>query len=180
MRTTRPRAGIVVPLAVAIVVVAVTWGSGWTVTGAAATPIDVATGLSVRSPDGWSATTAALPPPWRGVRLVRGPDVVTVAGADEVGGSPVDVLDAYVEQVLRAQLRVSVLSEMGSITLPSGRQAVTVGYLGTSFEGIPLEGLAIAFLGGPGGVVFDAVAPKGELGAIADDLRSLVESAEVA
>jgi hypothetical protein len=180
MTATRPRAGIVAPLAVAVVVVAVTWGSGWTVTGAAAAPIDVASGLSVRTPEGWSATTAALPPPWRGVRLVRGPEVVTVAGADGVGGSPVDVLDAYVQEVLPAQVQVSVFGEVGSITLPSGRQAVTFGYLGTSSEGIPLEGLAIAFLGGPGGVVFDAVAPKGELGAIADDLRSLVGSAEVA
>ena len=174
------RSRFVVPLIVALVVIGVTWGSGLAAGVADVAPIDVAPGVTVRAPSGWSASAAALPSPWRGVRLTRGPDAITAAGAQGVAGSPVDVLDAYARQVIGAGIRSPVFGEVGTLSLPSGRQAATVGYLGTSPNGTPVEGVAIALLGGPGGVVVDAVAPKGDLGAIADDLRAVLASAEVA
>ncbi|HYJ60720.1 MAG TPA: hypothetical protein VE032_04565 [Actinomycetota bacterium] len=173
------RARFVAPLVVALVVVAITWGSGLTVGGAAGAPIDVAAGVRVRTPAGWTASPAPLPAPWQGVRFTRGPDTLTAAAAAGLAGSPVDVLDAYARQVIDPTIRSAVFGEVGTVTVASGRQAATVGYVGTSPEGIPVEGVAVALLGGPGGVVVDGVAPKGDLGAIADDLRGLVASVEV-
>ena len=179
MGETATRARFVAPLVVALVVVAITWGSGLTVGGAAGAPIDVAAGVRVRTPAGWTASPAPLPAPWQGIRFTRGPDTLTAAAAAGIAGSPVDVLDAYAPSGHRRHDPVAGVRRgrhgHGGLG-PPGRDGRLRRYLA---RGIPVEGVAMALLGGPGGVVVDGVAPKGDLGAIADDLRSLVASVEV-
>jgi len=81
--------------------------------------------------------------------------------------------------VLPSTVRAPVFSEREPITLDSGRPALALGYVGTTHAGVPVEGVLVATSGSAYGVVFDAVAPQGDLVAAIDDVRAMVGSAEV-
>lgn len=168
------------PLIVTAVVVAVTWGSGPLARPLEAGSVAVAPGVAVTPPDGWEVAAADLVAPWQGTRLLRGPASVTVASVDGLAGSSADVLDAYARTQLPSHVDGAVAGDAGTVTLPSGRQALTLGYVGRAPDGTPVEGLLIATIRPGGGVVFDVAAPHGALVDVADDVHAIIGSAAIA
>ena len=73
------------------------------------------------------------------------------------------------------------MSELRSVVLPSGLQAVTFGYIGTEpSSGDAIEGSVTVALGGSGVVaVFDGWASEGQLELIDDELDAMIGDAEV-
>jgi hypothetical protein len=57
---------------------------------------------------------------------------------------------------------------------------VRFGYVGVTADGQAVEGVVVVATGVRTSAVFDAAAPKGELAAVAGDLRVMVDGARVA
>ena len=64
-------------------------------------------------------------------------------------------------------------------TCTNGVPAVRFAYVGITSDGRSVEGVVVAATTDHAAVVFDASAPGGELAAVADDLRAMVEHAVI-
>lgn len=168
------------PVAVAVVIGMVTWGSGLWAGGSGDEAIEVGPGLSVTPPPGW-VTSTSTPEPfgWQGVAFTDGASSLRAVDAIGASGSSAGVLDAYVEAALAGRVEGVVLGQPGTLSLPNGRQAIAVGYVGTSPSGLPVEGLLVATLRDGGAVVFDVTTPQGSLVDVAADVRAAIGSAVI-
>jgi len=174
---------LVATLAVAGTIAAVVFG-GYLVSGAvstpAGTPVEVADVVRVRPLSGWEVAARFDDPP--GVRLTRGSgsfDVVVVA----FEGDAEDLATEYVTAVLEPEAdQLSVSREAESVTLASGLTGVRVAYVGQFGKAaVPIEGEVTAVVSPSGvGVVFDGWSPEGGLRYVVEDVRSMIETAEVA
>lgn len=156
-----------------------------------ASPVTVGDAVVVRPLPGWALVRreegVALPGPVGGTvdaafaQLSRGSgalDVLAIRGL----GLPADRAAAfYVDAVLRTQLERPSVSELRSVVLPSGLQAVHFGYIGTEpSSGDAIEGSVTVARGGSGVVaVFDGWASEGQLELIDDELDAMIGEAEV-
>jgi hypothetical protein len=171
------------PLAVLAVIVAVVAG-GYAVAGALGQVSGEATRVSasvtVTPLPGWELAERFGDPP--GARFTRGSTSLDVASIAFTGSS-LELLDAYVEEVLEPdaeQLRVSQTAE--PVALGGGLIGSRIAYVGT-FGNVqaPIEGEVTAVVSASGvGVVFDGWAPSGQLRLAIDDIRRMVETAEIA
>jgi hypothetical protein len=141
--------------------------------------IQVGSAAVIQPADGWSAATVASPPGTDAVRLTRGSGSLTALAVEPFGGSPAQLLDAYATGVLPASVHGPMFGRPDQVVLRSGARAETVGYLAHAADGTPVEGVLVAVVGPTDGVVFDARAPQGQLGAAIDDVRSMIGGAEV-
>jgi hypothetical protein len=140
-------------------------------------PIPVAPGVTLFPPAGWTVQEQFQDPP--GVRLIAGAGnlLALVRGG---GGDPQALLDEYVTQILEPEASQLSVSEIQSVPLPSGLPALRIAYLGV-FEGVeaPLEGEVTVVVASGNSVAFDGWAPEGQYPAIREDVRTMVETAEV-
>lgn len=140
-------------------------------------PITVGSVLTLQPRPGWDVvSTTAVPP---AARLHRGPVLLDVFVYPVAPDGPGGVAARYVEGALRPSLAQVVIGEAAPITLAGGVPAVRFGYQGITEDGVPLEGVVIAASGSSASVVFDAYAPHGELPTVIEDVRAMVEGAEV-
>jgi hypothetical protein len=143
-------------------------------------PVDVAGIVRVQPLTGWEVADRYEEPP--GARLTRGSgslDFVVLP----FSGSPEELAAEYVRQLLEPQAdRLSVSSRVEPVTLGSGLPGVRVAYVGTFGRSqSPIEGEVTAAVSPSGvGVVFDAWSPQGLLRYVADDMRTMIDRAEVA
>ena len=145
--------------------------------GATGPPITVGSVLTLQPRPGWDVvSTTAVPP---AARLHRGPVLLDVFVYPVAPDGPGGVAARYVEGALRPSLAQVVIGEAAPITLAGGVPAVRFGYQGITEDGVPLEGVVIAASGSSASVVFDAYAPHGELPTVIEDVRAMVEGAEV-
>lgn len=170
-------------LAVAATIAGTLFG-GYVVGGAVAVPtgppVDVAGAVRVQPLAGWEVAARFEDP--AGVRLTRGNgslDVVTVpfeGGADALAS-------LYVTEVLEPEARqLSVSRQAEQVTLASGLSGVRVAYVGQfGRAAVPIEGEVTAVVSPSGvGVVFDGWSPEGVLRYTVEDMRDMIEGAEVA
>ena len=117
-----------------------------------------------------------------GIRLTSGTASLDVATLP-FGGSDVELLREYVDNVLAPQAEQLRLSEeVEPVRLANGLTGSRIAYVGL-FEGVqtPVEGEITTVVSPAGtGVVFDAWAPTGQLQVALDDLHAMIESAEIA
>jgi hypothetical protein len=144
-----------------------------------ARPIELAPGVTIHVPPGWSAERPEGEPP--SLRLSNGIGQMYVA-VSPVSGDPLLHLDAYLTEVLEPQASQISTSPAESIELPSGHPAAFFAYVG-SFQGVnaPLEGEVAAVVAPSGtALVVDGWAPEGQFVSVQEDFRTTVSSAEVA
>jgi hypothetical protein len=142
-------------------------------------PIDLAPGVVIHVPPGWSVERPEGDPP--SVRLSNGIGQMYIA-VSPVSGDPLQHLNVYLTEVLEPQASQISTSQAESIDHPSGDAAAYFAYLG-SFQGVnaPLEG-EVAAVVAPGGtaLIVDGWAPEGQFVSVQQDVRSTVLSSEVA
>jgi hypothetical protein len=174
--------GLVPAAAVAVTIAAVVFG-GYAVGGAlsrsAGPTVDVAGAARIQPLSGWEVAGRFDEPP--GVRLTRGGgnlDVIAVP----FRGSAEDLLDRYVDRVLRPEAgRLSVSGAVEDVRLASGLPGARIAYVGSFGRALtPIEGeiTAVVSLSGVG-VVLDAWGPTGVLRYIREDARAMTDTAEV-
>ena len=140
-------------------------------------PITVGSVLTLQPRPGWDVvSTTAVPP---AARLHRGPVLLDVFVYPAASDGPAGVAARYVEEALHPSLAQVTIGEAAPTTLAGGVPAVRFGYQGITEDGVPLEGVVIAASGSSASVVFDAYAPHGELPTVIEDVRAMVEGAEV-
>lgn len=142
-------------------------------------PIDVAGVVRVQPLTGWEAAGRFEGPP--GTRLTRGSGSLDVV-ALPFEGSAEDLAREYVRQVLEPQAdRLSVSSRVEPVTVGAGLPGVRVAYVGTFGRSqSPIEGEVTAVVSPSGaGVVFDAWSPQGFLRYVVEDMRTMIDRAEV-
>ncbi len=140
-------------------------------------PITVGSVLTVQPRPGWDVvSTTAVPP---AARLHRGPVLLDVFVYPAASDGPGGVAARYVEGALRPGLAQVTIGEAAPTTLAGGVPAVRFGYVGVTHDGVPLEGVVVAASGSSAAAVFDAYAPHGELPTVIEDVRAMVEGAEV-
>ncbi len=167
---------------VALVLVAVVFG-GYVTAGAlsstAGGPVDVAGFVRVRPPPGWEVAERFADPP--GVRLTRASGNLDVA-AGSFAGSAEDLMREYVVGSLEPQAEQLSVSQVETVELASGLRGVRVSYVGTFHDvPVPIEGEVTAVVSDSGvGVIFDGWAPSGQLQSVSGDVRTMIETSEVA
>lgn len=142
-------------------------------------PVDVAPGVRVAPAEGWVVADRFRDPP--GVRLTTGSATLDVF-APAFPGSAAELFDAYVEQVLDPAAEQLSVGDPQEVVLASGLVAVRGGYVGV-FSGVaaPVEGEVTAVVGSGGTtVVFDGWAGQGLLAQAVDEMREMIDGAEVA
>jgi hypothetical protein len=172
------------PLGVTAVVLAVVVLGGYplgdVLSRPAGPPVDVAGVVRVQPLTGWEVADRYEGPP--GARLTRGSgslDFVVLP----FSGSSEELASEYVGEVLEPQAdRLSVSSRVEPVTVGPGLPGVRVAYVGTFGRSrSPIEGEVTAAVSPSGvGVVFDAWSPQGLLRYVADDMRAMIDRAEVA
>jgi hypothetical protein len=154
-------------------------------------PISVGGVLTLRPLPGWAVVRreqATLPSPSAGtirgdfIQLSRGSGALDVLVLPGLGDAPEEVAVFYVDEVLSSQLeRLSVSDDLEPVTLRGGLGAVRFGYIGTEPQGgSAIEGSVTAVVSDTGSaVVFDGWASEGQLPLITEELRTMIETAEV-
>jgi hypothetical protein len=147
--------------------------------------------LTVHPLPGWEVVRrehATIPLPSGGVlsgefgQLTRGSGALDLLALPGVGVPALELADLYVSQVLASQLeRLSVSDLVERITLRNGLEAVRFGYIGSQPQtGAALEGSVTAVVSPSGnGAVFDGWAFQGQLELIGEELRAMIEGAQV-
>jgi hypothetical protein len=145
--------------------------------GAPSPPVTVGSALTLQPRPGWEViTTTAVPP---ATRLHRGPVFLDVFVYPAASDGPAGVAARYVEEALRGSLEQVTIGEAAPTTIAGGVPAVGFGYQGVTEDGLLLEGVVIAASGSSASAVFDAYAPHGELPTLIEDVRAMVDGAEV-
>jgi hypothetical protein len=154
-------------------------------------PVALAGVLTVHPLPGWEVVRrehATIPLPSGGVlsgefgQLTRGSGALDLLALPGVGVPALELADLYVSQVLASQLeRLSVSDLVERITLRNGLEAVRFGYIGSQPQtGAALEGSVTAVVSPSGnGAVFDGWAFQGQLELIGEELRAMIEGAQV-
>jgi hypothetical protein len=145
--------------------------------GAPGPPLTVGAAVTLQPRPGWDViTTTAVPP---ATRLHRGPVFLDVFVYPAASDGPAGVAARYVEEALRGSLEQVTIGEAAPTTIAGGVPAVGFGYQGVTEDGVLLEGVVIAASGSSASAVFDAYAPHGELPTVIEDVRAMVDGAEV-
>jgi hypothetical protein len=145
--------------------------------------VEVVPGVLVYPRPGWTATSTES-----GLRLQKGSRTVDVRVDPTFAGSPLQLYQAYVTNVLQPQAGATTGAPQATqltvadpeVTSLGGRRAAAGAYSGI-FQGVPgtLEGELIAIVTAGGeGIVFDAYAPEGSLRAATDDIESMASTVE--
>ena len=179
-----PRAGGVLPMIVVAAVLAVVVFGGYAVGGALSRStgpaVEIAGVVRIQPLSGWEEAGRFADP--AGVRLTRGGgnlDVVAVPS----DGSATDLVRWYVQRVFEpAAERLSVSPRAQEVRLASGLEGARVAYVGLFGKAlVPIEGEVTAVVSPSGtGVVFDAWGAEGVLRYVLEDVRAMIDTAEVA
>ena len=145
--------------------------------GATRPAITIGSVLTLQPRPGWDVTSASVAPPT--ARLHRGPVLLDVLVYPVSPEGPEAVAARYVEEALRTDLTRVSIGEAASTTLAGGVPAVRFGYQGITADGVLLEGVITAASGPDASAVFDAYAPPGELATVIEDVRVMIDGAEV-
>jgi hypothetical protein len=145
------------------------------VTGTSATPLRVG-GLEMQPRPGWDVVWATDST----AALHRGPVILGVSSSGPEPDGPAAVAERYVDLVLGSRLVQLAVADPAPTALNDGTPAVRFGYVGVTADGQAVEGVVVVATGVRTSAVFDAAAPKGELAAVAGDLRVMVDGARVA
>ena len=168
------------PLAVLAVIAFVTAGSqlfGGGPGSTTAPAVDVGGVVTVTPEPGWEVVSTTQDGGVSQALLRRGAAGLLVVGVAAAVGSVEDLAREYAEDALRGRFAQLTMGQAAF----DGPDRLRIGYVGITFDGIAVEGVVTVELAASGnGAVFDGFAPKGSLGSAVDDLRSMVESAEVA
>ena len=180
-----------IPTIAILVIAAVFTMGGYIVAGALERTEDVAPiaigPLTVFPPDGWEAVEE-LTAPTTGLRLAYGSGFVDifVGGYD---GDPLGLYEFYIAFLAesaapdpdREAKQFRYQPQPDQVTGLSGTQGVRGFYIGT-YEGLsaPIEGEVFAFTTGGLGIVFDGWGSEGQYSSVAEDVRQMVETGEVA
>jgi hypothetical protein len=147
---------------------------------AAAPAVAVGPAVTIHPPSGWTVEAAASDGDESSVMLSRGTAVLRVtAVAAAIVRSPDEILVGYLEENAGGAFADRSVGEPESGTV-DGAPAVKVGYVGSTTDGVGVEG-AIVAAAAPSAteVVFDAAAPAGDLASAADDIVAMIRGAEL-
>jgi len=166
------------PVAIVVGIIAIVVGGGQVlaraVTPAAGGVLHVGA-VQIQPRPGWDveSVTAAT------ARLHRGPVVLDVVASGPDATGPASIAVRYVEERLRPMLPQLLPTSPELVELPSGATAARIGYVGLTPDGLPIEGVVTAVSGPSSSAVFDAVAPRGELIGVVDDVQAMIDGAVV-
>jgi hypothetical protein len=146
------------------------------VAGPAGPPVAVE-GVRIQPEPGWDLEATSDQPPR--ARFHRGAVQLVVLAVPAAGSDPSTIAERYVTEVLRPDLASVTIGDASSGALVAGTPAVRFGYVGITRGGVPIEGVITVATGSSAAGVFDAFAPQGELGWVADDLRTMIDGAVV-
>jgi hypothetical protein len=127
-------------------------------------------------------TAAGGTAPGEFAQLTRGNGALDLVALPEVGDGALELADVYASEVLSGQLeRLSVSDRVEQILLRSGLEAVHFRYIGSEPQsGSPIEGSVTVVVSPAGnGVIFDGWAFQGQLELVAEELRAMIDGAEV-
>lgn len=175
-RTVLPVVGVVLVLGVVVF-------GGYVAAGAlspsAGGPIDVGDLVRIAPLPGWELARTSSDP--AAARLSRGSATLDVLAGSFDGGAE-DLMGQYVSGSLERQADQLSTSPVETVTLASGLIGARVSYVGTfSDVQVPIEGEVTAVVSETGvGVIFDGWAPSGLLRSALEDVRTMIDDAEVA
>jgi len=177
----RPAVRRWVPVLIVVALIGLVVG-GAQVLSAAVTAADVAavhvgTAVQIQPRSGWEVLSVTAAP--ASARVHRGPVVLTVLAMAPEPSGPGVLADRYVEEQLGRGVSQLAVATQDATMLDNGVPAVRFAYVGITPDGRSIEGVVVAATTDHAAVVFDASAPKGELAAVADDLRAMVEHAVI-
>jgi len=168
-----------VPALAVLGVIALITGGGRGVSdalGEAAGAIDVSDAVQVQPAAGWTVDGPHEGDGYRTVLLTHGTAAMQVTAAPG-GRPPFEILDAYIGQVLASGLGRLQVGQPEVATI-GGIPAAKVGYYGITSAGVAVEGVVVTATTPSGTeVVFDVVAPQGDLASVAEDVVGMIRSA---
>jgi hypothetical protein len=143
-------------------------------------PVTIAGVLRVSPLSGWQLARRFDHP--QGAQLTRGDGNLTFLAIPGFSGTPGDLAQQYVDQILSPDSQqLSVSRQFEPLTLASGLTGVRIAYVG-SFGGAhaSIEGELTAVVSPSGvGAIFDGWAPSGLLRFVNDDMHAMIDDAEV-
>jgi hypothetical protein len=142
-------------------------------------PVVVAGGVSITPLEGWEEAERFEDP--EGVRLTKGTGTLDAAGFP-FEGTPEELFDAYVEEILRPQAsQLQTAEQLEIVHLDAGFTAVRGLYFGVFGDrNASIEGeLTTALVPGGIGVVFDGWAETGTYEFVRDEVNHMVQGLQV-
>jgi hypothetical protein len=173
-----------IPVLALLGVIGIVTAGGHGVVDALAGPpedtVAVGAGVQVHPAAGWVVERSERSGSSGILLLTRGTAVLRVSAAPgSSSGDPARVLDGYADRVLRPSFAELTFGERATAMVASA-PAVQAGYVGRTVDGATVEGVLVSVASPPALVVFDAAAPAGDLAWVADDVRRMIEDAELA
>jgi hypothetical protein len=135
--------------------------------------------VTVRTLPGWELIESQDDEDLQAILLEKGTSLFAVYALAGYAGSPEQLADEYLE-ALRDPFDEVTLGSSEPVTLAGGVPGVRFGYVGETPQGVTVEGIVTAAVGPGGGAVFDGAAPSGDLAAVIEDLKTMIETAEFA
>jgi len=143
------------------------------------TPVLVVEGVSITPLEGWEEAERFQAP--EGVRLTKGTATLDAAGIS-FQGSPEELFDAYVDDVLRPQAaQLDAAEQLEIVHLDAGFTAVRGFYFGVFGDrNASIEGeLTATLVPGGIGVVLDGWAETGSYQFVRDEVNHMVQGLQV-
>jgi hypothetical protein len=144
--------------------------------GGGAKTLDIGGGARITPPPNW--TVVGPSPNLQGVRLQKGSVLVDVMVAS-YGGAPQELLQTYVNQVVKAQATQLTLGDTTVGPGANGHVSARAAYVGVFKNAGTLQGEIVTQVWGNVGVVFDSAAPQGQLQAARGEIETIIGTLEV-
>lgn len=166
-------------LAVLAAIAFVTMGASG-VGDAVARPIDLDGVVRLDPAPGWVEVARRSDGAFHELGLQRGNAGLYVAAVQGHGGAVAALAEEYAQQGLHTEYSQVTIGD-AEVALLGGLEAVRLGYVGVTADGVSTEGIVVAVVGRSGtGVIFDGFAPTGELASAIRDLSAMIDGAEIA
>ena len=133
--------------------------------------VEVGGGLVLYPPTGWTVVSSEP-----GAVVLQKGGIVLVALATPYEGDPATLADGYAEAFFATGQFQASSPETG--TLGNGIPSVVIGWAGI-IDGGQYDGVIASGAASGTGMVLNVVAPKGQLGGVADDLETIGESLQI-
>jgi len=133
--------------------------------------VEVGGGLVLYPPTGWTVVSSEP-----GAVVLQKGGVVLVVLATPYEGDPAPLADGYAEAFFATGHFQASSPETG--TLGNGIPSVVIGWAGI-IDGGQYDGVIASGAASGTGMILNVVAPKGQLGGVADDLETIGESLQI-
>lgn len=167
-------------LAVILFVVGGARGVGEAIEGPPGPPTGFDGILTIQPEPGWEEETRNEEDGFHELLLRSGTAGLYVVALEDYADTSEGLAQEYLDIVLDDQFESLTIGDAERLSISDGLPGIRFGYLGVTSDGVSFEGVVTGVVSRSGNaVIFDGFAPEGDLAWAVDDIRKMIEGADV-